>query len=63
MLSFFLCGIFGYIAMRVPDRTTAKDLISEVFLQVVEGIHRLRTNDEAGFIARLLCIAHVGIGV
>src|SRR5215472_1836781 len=55
----FLHGIFGYIAMRVPDRATAEDLTSDVFLQVVEGIGRLRANDEAGFIAWLLCIARV----
>jgi len=55
----FLRGIFGYIATRVPDRATAEDLTSEVFLQVIEGIHRLRANDEAGFIAWLLCIARV----
>ncbi len=55
----FLRGIFGYIATRVPDRATAEDLTSEVFLQMVEGIHRLRANDEAGFTAWLLCIARV----
>ena len=55
----FLHGIFGYIAMRVPDRATAEDLTSEVFLQMLEGIHRLRANDEAGFTAWLLCIARV----
>jgi len=57
----FLHGIFGYIAMRVPDRATAEDLTSEVFLQMVEGIHRLRANDEAGFTAWLLCIARVAV--
>jgi len=55
----FLHGIFGYIAMRVPDRATAEDLTSDVFLQMVEGIGRLRANDEAGFTAWLLCIARV----
>ncbi len=28
----FLAGVFGYIAARVPDRLTAEDLTSEVFL-------------------------------
>jgi len=55
----FLRSIFGYIAMRVPDRATAEDLTSEVFLQMVESIHRLRANEEAGFTAWLLCIARV----
>lgn len=55
----FLGGIFGYIATRVPDRATAEDLTSEVFLQMVEGIHRLKANDEAGFTAWLLRIARV----
>jgi len=55
----FLSGIFGYIALRVPDRATAEDLTSEVFLQMIEGIHRLRANDETGFTAWLLGIARV----
>jgi RNA polymerase sigma-70 factor (ECF subfamily) len=55
----FLGAIFGYIATRVPDRATAEDLTSEVFLQMVEGIHRLKANDEAGFTAWLLRIARV----
>jgi hypothetical protein len=45
----FLPGIFGYIAARVADRTLAEDLTSEVFLQMVEGIHRLRAENETGF--------------
>lgn len=55
----FLPGIFGYIATRVPNRITAEDLTSEVFLQMVEGIHRLRAKDEAGFTAWLLRIARM----
>ncbi len=55
----FLPGVFGSIATRVPDRATAEDLTSEVFLQMIEGIHRLRAKDEAGFVARLLRIARV----
>lgn len=55
----FLPGIFGYIATRVPDRSTAEDLTSDVFLQMVEGIHRLRAENEASFAAWLLRIARV----
>ena len=57
----FLPGIFGYIAARVPDRATAEDLTSEVFIQMVEGIARLRAHDEAGFLAWLLRIARVAV--
>ncbi|HLI68244.1 MAG TPA: sigma-70 family RNA polymerase sigma factor [Ktedonobacteraceae bacterium] len=57
----FLPGIFGYIATRVPDRATAEDLTSDVFLQMVEGIHRLKAKDEAGFTAWLLRIARVTV--
>ncbi len=57
----FLPGIFGYIATRVPDRATAEDLTSEVFLQMVEGIAQLRARDEAGFLAWLLRIARVTV--
>ncbi len=55
----FSSGIFGYIALRVPDRSTAEDLTSEVFLQMIEGIHRLKATDEAGFAAWLLRIAQI----
>jgi RNA polymerase sigma-70 factor, ECF subfamily len=55
----FLPGVFGYIVTRVPDRSTAEDLTSEVFLQMVEDIHRLRAKDEPTFIAWLLRIARV----
>ncbi len=57
----FLPGIFGYIAARVPDRSTAEDLTSDVFVQMVEGIYRLRAQDEAGFSAWLLRIARVTV--
>jgi RNA polymerase sigma-70 factor (ECF subfamily) len=57
----FLPGVFGYIAARVPDRTTAEDLTSEVFLRMVEGISRLRTTEEAGFAAWLLRIARISV--
>jgi RNA polymerase sigma-70 factor (ECF subfamily) len=57
----FLPGIFSYIVIRVPDRFTAEDLTSDVFLQMVEGIHHLRATDEAGFTAWLLRIARVAV--
>jgi RNA polymerase sigma-70 factor (ECF subfamily) len=53
----FLTGVFDYIAIRVPDRATAEDLTSEVFLQMVEGIHQLRARNEVGFAAWILQIA------
>src|SRR2546430_10053301 len=52
-----LPGVFGYIAARVPDRATAEDLTSDVFLKMVEGISQVRATDEAGFAAWLLQIA------
>ena len=57
----FISGVFGYIAARVPDRTTAEDLTSEVFLKVVEGIGRLRAVDEAGFASWLFQIARLTV--
>jgi RNA polymerase sigma-70 factor (ECF subfamily) len=57
----FLPGVFGYIAARVPDRTTAEDLTSEVFLKMVEGISQLRATDEASFAAWLLQIARITV--
>ena len=57
----FLPGVFGYIATRVPDRATAEDLTSEVFLKMVEGIGQLRASDEAGFAAWLLRIARLTV--
>lgn len=55
----FLPGVFSSIATRVPDRAITEDLTSEVFLQMIEGIHHLRAKDEAGFVAWLLRIARV----
>jgi RNA polymerase sigma-70 factor, ECF subfamily len=57
----FLPAVFGYIAARVPDRATAEDLTSEVFLHMVEGISRLRTHEEAGFAAWILQIARITV--
>lgn len=36
----FLPGVFAYIAAHVPDRATAEDLTSEVFMRMIESIHR-----------------------
>lgn len=57
----FLSGVFWYIAARIPDRATAEDLTSEVFLQMVEGIGKVRGNNEAAFAAWLFQIARVTI--
>ncbi|RAQ94265.1 RNA polymerase sigma factor [Thermogemmatispora tikiterensis] len=57
----FLPGVFSYVAARVPDRATAEDLTSEVFLQMVEGLARLRARDEASFLAWLLSIARLTV--
>lgn len=57
----FLPTIFGYIAARVPDRDTAEDLTSEVFLKMIEGIRRLRSDEEAGFASWLLQIARITV--
>lgn len=57
----FLPGVFGYIAARVPDRSTAEDLTSEVFLNMVEGIHRVQAQDEAGFAAWLFRVARITV--
>src|SRR5438105_1853318 len=57
----FLPVVFGYIALRVPDRATAEDLTSEVFLKMVESISQLRTSDEAGFAAWILQIARISV--
>ena len=56
-----LPGVFGYIAARVPERATAEDLTSDVFLQMVESISRLRANDEASVAAWILQIARVTV--
>lgn len=57
----FLPRVFGYIAVRVPDRATAEDLTSEAFLKMVEGIDKLKATDEAGFAAWLLQIARITV--
>jgi len=56
-----LPGVFDSIAARVPDRATAEDLTSEVFVQMVEGISHLRASDEAGVAAWMLQITRVTV--
>ena len=57
----FLSGVFWYVAARIPDRATAEDLTSEVFLQMVEGIHKVRGNSEATFASWLFQIARITV--
>jgi RNA polymerase sigma-70 factor, ECF subfamily len=57
----FLPSVFGYIAARVPDRSTAEDLTSEVFLKMVEGIERVRATEEASMAAWLLQVARMTV--
>jgi RNA polymerase sigma-70 factor (ECF subfamily) len=57
----FLPGIFGYMASRTADRSTAEDLTSEVFLKMVEGIHKVKATNEAGFAAWLLQVARITV--
>jgi RNA polymerase sigma-70 factor, ECF subfamily len=53
----FLSLVYGIITARVPDRATAEDLTSEVFLKMVEGISQIHSADEAGFSAWMVRIA------
>ncbi len=53
----FLPMVYGAIAARVPDRATAEDLTSEVFLKMVEGISQVHSTDEAGFGGWILRVA------
>ena len=57
----FLPRVFGAIATHVPDRATAEDLTSDVFLKMVEGIRQVRTSGEAGFAAWIFQIARLTI--
>ena len=57
----FLPGVFGSIASRTADQSTAEDLTSEVFLKMVEGIHQIKANNEAGFAAWLLQVARITV--
>jgi RNA polymerase sigma-70 factor (ECF subfamily) len=57
----FLSGVFGYIYNRVPDRNTAEDLTSDVFLAMVDSIHKVKATSEPAFAAWLFKIAHITV--
>jgi len=57
----FLPGVFAYIFFRVPDRNTAEDLTSDVFVHMVERIHKVKATDEAAFAAWLFQIARTTV--
>ncbi|GLV57364.1 RNA polymerase sigma factor [Dictyobacter sp. S3.2.2.5] len=57
----FLPAIFGYITARVPEKSLAEDLTSEVFLKMIEGLQQVRATNEAGFAAWLLQISRMTI--
>src|SRR5437899_3481629 len=57
----FLPGVFGYIVSRTANRTIAEDLTSEVFLKMVEGIRRMKAQNEASFAAWLFQITRTTI--
>ncbi len=57
----FLPGIFGYIYNRVSDRDLAEDLTSDVFVRMVEKIHKVRATDEPSFAAWLFQVARTTI--
>lgn len=57
----FLPGVFGYIAARIPDRSTAEDLTSDVFVKMVEGIQKVRASNEARFAAWLFQVARLTV--
>jgi RNA polymerase sigma-70 factor (ECF subfamily) len=59
----FVPGVFGYIAARVPDRSTAEDLTSEVFLKMIEGIESVRATEDAGMVAWLLQVARITVAL
>lgn len=49
--------IYRYVMARLGQADLAEDVVSEVFLVMVESISDLRTEEEAGFYAWLLQIA------
>lgn len=57
----FLSGVFGYIYNRVPDRNVAEDLTSDVFLAMVDNIHKVKATNELAFAAWLFRIAHITV--
>jgi len=57
----FLPAVFGSIASRIADQSTTEDLTSEVFLKMLEGIHRVQAQDEASFAAWLFRIVTITV--
>lgn len=49
--------IYRYVLARLGRPDLAEDVVSEVFLVMIESIHTLRAEHEAGFLAWLLQIA------
>jgi RNA polymerase sigma factor, sigma-70 family len=53
----FFPGMFFYICNRVPDRDTAEDLTSDIFLQMVDKIDKVKATNEASFAAWIFRVA------
>lgn len=49
--------IFGYIRSHISDQSIVEDLTSDVFLKMVEHIHKVKANNEAAFAAWLFQVA------
>lgn len=53
----YLPRIFGYVVHRVGERNDAEDIVSDVFLTVVDRIHQFEYRGEGSFTAWLFQIA------
>jgi RNA polymerase sigma-70 factor (ECF subfamily) len=53
----FLPVVYRFLLLRVGDVPSAEDLTSETFFAVMEGIARVRAQDELGFASWILGIA------
>jgi len=49
--------VYRFVLVRVRRPDLAEDIVSDVFLTMVESIQNLRTDQEAGFYAWLIQIA------
>lgn len=49
--------VYRFVLVRVRRSDLVEDIVSDVFLTMVESIHNLRTDQEAGFYAWLIQIA------
>lgn len=54
----YLPRVFGYVAARVPGRNDAEDLVSEVFMVVVEKLNAFEHRGAGSFAAWVFRIAH-----